>query len=514
MRVVYLENINDYKQYLNTTEETHIFVKDLTHRGIFILQEMIEANKNIYAGKLSRHKDNWFNFYITGNDSPKIKEYQWQNVKMRSYESLLGDHDYTKEQIEEALTYIYQNFQGMYGAIPSTPGSIVANYLKINSYMKYDATAVKFSHGAFQPGAINIMPQYINQCIRYETHLDIRQAYASIMKNNLFPIGEPEYIDSDVATKEEFDKLLNSPLNIIHIIGGIVKLKPNGFPLLQSNAQQKSILTDKKTLKTLILDEYNIEYDISELYDGLYLTTPAYQVLLQNYDIIEPLQVLDGIYWKQGQIGIGTNFINKIYELRTTTTNPALKNFAKLCNEYCAGMFERKFINEANPWQDLDGNKKKGIIKKSALNCSIGDFITDYLRLQISNILQLLPHDWIIGYDTDGIFIGQPREDIEPMVAHLLGNKPGQCHFDCEYEYVTHLANKQYYGFDTNGVIFGKIAGVNNGDEVAEKLLNHVDLQDITVVNYVWNKKDHKYNLVEQKAKLKLNIMEDERYYE
>ena len=98
----------------------------------------------------------------------------------------------------------------------------------------------------------------------------------------------------------------------------------------------------------MVLSEYNKIYDISELYDGLYLTSPAYEVLLENYEVIEPLQILDGIIWKETKQGIGANFIAKLYNLRMTTKNPALKSFAKLCNEYCAGMFQRKYVIEEN----------------------------------------------------------------------------------------------------------------------------------------------------------------------
>ena len=100
------------------------------------------------------------------------------------------------------------------------------------------------------------------------------------------------------------------------------------------------------------------------------------------------------------------------------------------------------------------GNKQKDSIKRKRLNCAIGDFITDYLRLEISQLLQKLPHDWIIGYDTDGIFINQSVENIEPLVKDILGDTPGFCHFDGIYRDVIHVANKQYYGYTVNGKIF------------------------------------------------------------
>ena len=502
MLITYLNNIEDYKKFLDVDEETYIYVKDLTHRGISILDEMKE-NKKLYVGKMTRHvKDNWFNYNICGAEAPEINEYQWKNVKMRSYEPLLGDKDYTEEQIVDALSYIYTNFPGTYGSLPRSPSSIVEHAMNVNKYMNCsNPIVIDFAHNAFQPGAVHILPQNINKKIKYETHLDIHQAYASIMSRNIFPVGDADYILSETATDEEFNFLFELP-SIIHICGGKVRLKATGFPLLQQSIKQKAASLSKWSRGTMTLSNYDEIYDIAELYDGIYLTSPAYQVLLENYEIVEPLQILDGVVWKETKQGIGANFIAKIYDLRMTTTNPALKSFAKLCNEYCAGMFQRKVIAEENAWIDLEGNKQKNSIKRKRLNCAIGDFITDYLRLEISHLLQKLPHDWIIGYDTDGIFINQPVENIEPLVEDILGDTPGFCHFDGIYRDVIHLANKQYYGYTIDGKIFGKLAGVIDGTKVAEQLLSGVPEDEIFTTNYVWNKSIKNYVLAETKAKI------------
>lgn len=502
MLITYLKNIEDYKKFLDTDEETYIFVKDLTHRGISILDEM-KQNKKLYIGKMTRHvKDNWFNYNICGSEVPEINEYQWKNVKMRSYESLLGDKEFTEEQIVDALSYIYTNFSGTYGSLPKSPSSIVEHALNVNKYMNSgDPIVLNFAHNAFQPGAVHILPQYINKKIEYETHLDIHQAYAAIMSSKQFPVGDAQYIEAATATEEEFEWLFSLP-SIVHICGGKVRLKENGFPLLQQNVKHKAASLSKWTRGTMVLSDYDTVYDLSEIYDGIYLTSPAYQVFIDNYDIIEPLEVLDGIVWKETKQGIGANFIAKLYDLRMTTTNPALKSFAKLCNEYCAGMFQRKYTFEENPWIDLDGTKKNSNIKRKKLNCFIGDFITDYLRLQISNLLQLLPHHWIIGYDTDGIFINKPVEKIYPLVKDVLGDTPGFCHFDGIYRDVIHVANKQYYGYTIDGKVFGKLAGVIDGVKVAEQLLKGVPQNEILTTTYVWNKNIKNYELAKSKAKI------------
>jgi len=267
---------------------------------------------------------------------------------MRSYEPLLGDKDYTEEQIVDALSYIYTNFPGTYGSLPKSPSSIVEHALNVTKYMNCsNPIVIEFAHNAFQPGAVHILPQNINKKMEYETHLDIHQAYAAIMSRKIFPVGNPDYIQAETATDEEFNSLFECPA-IIHLCGGKIKLKENGFPLLQQSQKQKAVSLNKWSRGTMVLSEYNKIYDISELYDGLYLTSPAYEVLLENYEVIEPLQILDGIVWKETKQGIGANFIAKLYNLRMTTTNPALKSFAKLCNEYCAGMFQRKYVIEEN----------------------------------------------------------------------------------------------------------------------------------------------------------------------
>ena len=494
MRIGYLSDISRYKDLLNTDEETYVFVKNLTYTGINIYKEMIKDNK-VYIGKMGNHvKDNWFNFKITGKESPEILEYKWKNITMRGYEPLLGDQDYTAEQIEDALVYIAQNFPGYHYSFARTPASIVKQALDPDKFMlTKDPKAIEFSYRAFQPGAIHVLPQYINKTIEYETHLDIHQAYSYIMMNEKFPCGTPVYTE-EIPTDDS--------LYIAHYIGGKIKLKKNGFPLIQGILERNPL--DEETKGTMIFADYDTVYDIADLPFGLYLTKPAREVLLENYDIIEPLEFLGAIMWPKAIMGIGKTFITKLYNLRTTTTNPALKNFAKMCNEYCAGMFERKLTAQTSYWEDLDGTKqdKKITYKRTKLDCSIGDFITDYLRLKISHTLQLLPHDWIIGYDTDGIFINQPVEKIEPLVKGLLGPQPGQFHFDGIYKQVKHLANKQYYGYTIDGKIFGKLAGVPNGDKVAAQLLNGANPDDIMVECYAWNQETNNYELTTKKANL------------
>ena len=493
MRIGYLDDITKYKDYLDLDEETYLFVKNLTYTGINIYKEMIKDNNKVYVGQLRKHvKDNWFNFKITGKETPEILEYRWKNVVMRSYEPLLGEGDYTPEQIEDALVYICQNFQGQYGSFAGTPSSIVEKALSITErYMKTNNhEVIEFSHRAFQPGAIHILPEFLNKTLDYETHLDIHQAYAYIIMNEKLPLGIPVYTEEIPA---------DNRLYIAHYIGGKIKLKKGGFPLIQKTMKMYSL--NQKDKDTMAFTDYNAVYDISELDYGLYLTKPAFEVLLENYDIIEPLEFLGAIVWPGYQTGIGQTFIKKLYDLRTTTTNPALKNFAKLCNEYCAGMFERKTAGGGGYWENLDGTKQEAR-KITKLNCSIGDFITDYLRLKISHTLQLLPHDWIIGYDTDGIFINQSVEKIEPLVKGLLGPQPGQFHFDGIYKQVKHLANKQYYGYTIDGKIFGKLAGVPNGDNIAAQLLNGANPDDIMVECYAWNQETNNYELTTKKANL------------
>lgn len=492
MRIYYLDDITKYKDYLDLDEETYIFVKNLTYTGINIYKEMIKNSNKVYIGQLRRHvKENWFNFKITGKETPEILEYRWKNVVMRSYEPLLGEGDYTPKQIQDALNYIYQNFPGQYGSFTGTPASIVQKELNPERYMiTNDKDILQFSHKAFQPGATHILPEFLNKTLDYETHLDIHQAYAHIIMNEKLPLGIPTYT-TEIPT--------DNRLYIAHYIGGKIKLKKGGFPLIQDTTKKYSL--KKKTKDTMVFSDYNTVYDIGDLIGGLYLTKPAFEVLLENYDIIEPLEFLGAIVWPGYQTGVGQTFIKKLYDLRTTTTNPALKNFAKLCNEYCAGMFERKTTGGGGYWEDLDGTKQERH-KITRLNCSIGDFITDYLRLKISHTLQMLPHDWIIGYDTDGIFINQPVEKIEPLVKHLLGPQPGQFHFDGIYKQVKHLANKQYYGYTIDGKIFGKLAGVPNGDNVAAQLLNGADPNDIMVECYAWNQETNNYELTTKKANL------------
>ena len=108
---------------------------------------------------------------------------------MRSYEPLLGDKDYTEEQIVDALSYIYTNFPGTYGSLPKSPSSIVEHALNVTKYMNCsNPIVIEFAHNAFQPGAVHILPQNINKKMEYETleiTKELREEVNSLVEEKL-----------------------------------------------------------------------------------------------------------------------------------------------------------------------------------------------------------------------------------------------------------------------------------------------------------------------------------------
>ena len=69
-------------------------------------------------------------------------------------------------------------------------------------------------------------------------------------------------------------------------------------------------------------------------------------------------------------------------------------------------------------------------------------------------------------------------------------------------QFHSNCGKKQYYGYTIDGEVFGKLAGVNDGAEVAKQLLNGVPEEEITTVSYVWNKEIKDYELTASKAKI------------
>lgn len=78
----------------------------------------------------------------------------------------------------------------------------------------------------------------------------------------------------------------------------------------------------------------------------------------------------------------------------------------------------------------------------------------------LDKLLHMLPHDKVIGYDTDCVFYEGTKNSLPYEVLDMFGPEMGQLHDDGFYVDVFHNASKSYYGFDAiTGEPFTKIAG-------------------------------------------------------
>ena len=451
--------------------DTYIFISDLTHNGgvELIKAALNDKNTTVYAGSARNKtkKQRWLQHMTYGAQSPTISSIKTSNgVWIIEYDKFDIQSPDTTERMEELAIELAKNFL-IDGKMPTTPGGIIKNRLSTlisevenrNGFKKEKMAQEEwfYTYKSMMGGAVyNMKCNDAYKLVPFETHIDVHQLYAHIMKTEVFPDlrrgykVEPGYVPHK--------------LGFYRIEGGEVRLKKDGFPLLSpltTNDMEEVECDREDYFKDWVKIPWNALCD-SDMY-----------VLFENYEV-RNLLITESMHYCYPLANYTWNgFIDFIYNQRLTTTGGA-KGLYKKLNEYMAGMFERKREASDGLWYDFSGPQPSKT-KYHGYNCGIGSFITAYGRRRLSALLHSFPFEKIIGFDTDCVFFAGKPEEVPAVVMKQFGDGMGQLHFDGIYHDVRHLAPKQYYGYDEDGEIFGKFSGVPNCDEVARELIENND---------------------------------------
>ena len=477
------------EQIFQLPNNTYIFIPDLTINGgiDLIKAALADPNTKVYAGDAKRktQKQRWLQHKTYGAHTPNVSYITTSNgVFIVEYTKYDTEYPENTERMQELAVELVKHFVSEDGKIPSTPGGIVRDRLSTlmsevenkKGFKREDMPEDEwyYTFKSMMGGAVyNMKCNGAYRLVPFETHIDVHQLYAHIMKTEVFP-------DLRRGYKIELGYVPHT-LGFYFIESGEVRLKENGFPLL-SPVRRNNMEELECDREDYFRDWVKIPWPV--------LCEPDMKTLFENYDV-RNLFISETMYYERPLANYNWNgFIDFIYNQRLTTTGGA-KGLYKKLNEYVAGMFERKQEEMGKIWYDFSGPKPSKT-KHHAFNCGIGSFITAYGRRRLSALLHSFPFEKIIGFDTDCVFFAGKPEEVPATVMKQFGDGMGQLHFDGIYHDVRHLAPKQYYGYDEDGEIFGKFSGVPNCDEVARELIANNDDLIMTMpeaITQKWNQK-------------------------
>ena len=487
------------KELYNLPRNTHIFIKHLEMNGGLELVDkaLKSADIIVYAKNVARKSAGvkWLQHDIMGSISPHLTLITLSNgVYIHNYD--IYDKDTGNAEPEDMMAVAEAIMEC---GFPRTPQECikkdptVASLLAMLSNPKEDERTLRDIARSLQGGACYIYQRAYEKPIPHEVHIDVHQMYKSIMTNKalFFPMGEPEVKDG------------YHPCNFgIYVIKyGECRLRKDGFPLFGGD---KALLSAKATNK-----ETHEWKDIVDVLGTRAINTVDWQTFLENYEVdygtLDFYRTIEYHMVRSGSSLFGRTAAS-FYDKRQKATNKHVKNFYKLVNEVCPGLFERTAQKIGHYWFDLSGPylTKKDPDKKKPVklyNAIIGSFITAYGRQLLNARLHELPHDRIVGYDTDGIFFAGTFDEIPfDFMVKYFGEEPGELHIDGDYDHVIHFAPRQYIGY-SDGEPFGKIAAVPNGDEIAAHMLK--DINDIPQSPFfLWDKGKQRYFTIWSSSKI------------
>ena len=455
MQILWHTQIKDLDYYFNCPD-SRIYIKDLAHQGPKLIKEAHERGIQIYHGDVRRksEKKKWIWHLSHGRStSPEVKKVQFSNgCWLLDYSNFDPDQDITEEEMKPVVDLIssYEHPITGCGVIKKLLRPGVATLVEKLAPVEWDCYHILKQ--AVRGGANHIL---LKDTIPYETHIDYHQMYAYVMTHFNFPCHSPK-------TKPGY---YPHPFGIYCIYSGTARLKPNGYPMLASKYGTKMAGADGEI--------FNVAAELGSLCD------PDLKLLFKHYDVYE-LTISETLYYEGSFVGENefAEVTNKIYNGRKTSTG-ALKRCYKLLNEYMAGFFERS-EKYSYRWTTFDAPDSRKLYKRT-YNPKVGIFILAYARQMLDRLLDMLPRNKVIGYDTDAVFFAGKPEDIPQIVHKCCGPNIGEFHFDAILKDVTHVASKHYYGYDLEkGEEFYKCSGVSKKGQVRK-----------------WNKQTLEYELKE-----------------
>lgn len=455
MQLLWHTKLKNLDYYLNCPD-SRIYVRDLAHQGPTLIKEAQQRGMKIYHGAVknkSKQKEWIWHLSYGRSTSPEVKKIQFHNnCWLLDYSNFDPNLDVEEEEMESVVNLIASYDH------PVTGCGVIKKLLKphiaslVEKFTEVEKEEFSTLQQALRGGANHILNK---ELIPFETHIDYHQMYAYVMTHFDFPMMGVKKVPGYYP----------HPLGIYKILHGKAQIKPNGYPLLCSKCGTKMAGADGEV--------FDLAKEIGSICE------PDLKLLFKHYNVYE-LGIAETLYYTvslSGEKEFG-EVTQKIYEGRKNNTS-TLKRCYKLLNEYMAGYFERT-LKVSYRWTTFDAPDSNKLYRK-LFNPKVGIFILAYARQMLDRLLDMLPKDKVIGYDTDAVFFAGQPEDIPEIVHKCCGPEIGQFHFDAVLKDVTHVASKHYYGYDLEkGEDFYKCSGMSKSGQVRR-----------------WNKKTLEYELRE-----------------
>ena len=288
-----------------------------------------------------------------------------------------------------------------------------------------------FIRKAYTGGVCMVAPKYKGVELHNVYCYDVNSMYPSVMLQELLPYGAPVYYKG----KYEEDKAF--PLYIQHL-KVCMKVKDGKYPSVMRRVMFR------------VNNEYIEDTGVDMV--ELYLAKPDYELMLNQYDILD-IEYLDGYKFK-GSNKIFEKYITTNYELKCNNTG-AIKQLAKLRLNSLYGKFaSNPRRSTIQPYID-----ENGVVKFIVLNHYLVDpiytavsvFTTAYAHVKLFDAIER-NHDIFVYCDTDSIHTVGKAQGI-PIDEQLIGAWKEEKYY---YDFKA-LAQKTYMGIGEKTYI--KVAG-------------------------------------------------------
>lgn len=441
MEVICNTYIKDPEFYFNM-KPTRVYVCDLTHQAPSFVKKAKDSGATVYGGKGRRGQGKWISVLTTGSSSPKTYWIKLSNgVEIIDYSGFDTNKDFVNEEEMARIIGCAHNFEP---SLEWATANRMVEY-KLDDFLEFQCSLSDFEKAyydfldvALRGGANHVMKNQQN--IIRETHVDYHQLYASVMKAERFPCGDPIMVDGYYPN--EFAIYALEP-------GCMARVKKDGYPIIPIGQD------------TTGMAGANGEwFDAGQVVQ--FICDPDLQTMLENYEFKDnEVRIAATLYYPDTFSGaeyFGST-IDEIYENRLKYKGQPEERFFKILNEVMPGHFERRTYHGDFWKKDFTPNTSHTVTR---YNPKIGIFITAYGRQRLNWLLHQFDHDKVVGYDTDCVFFAGTMNAIPQSVKDKFGDLPGQLHEDGIYRDVFHKASKSYWGFNAiTGEAFTKIAGTS-----------------------------------------------------
>ena len=456
-------------EIFNNTDIQYYYIEDLEHIAPTLIKAFQKAGYLIYGQAGRRPKNGkWISVCATGIQSPTVF---W--IKTSDGATLLNYSSFDtqkrgvpEEEMEKIITQVHsfmsreEKWTTSNNLIKYKIGTMLESQCELFDIEEKNYYYLTL---AMKGGANHVMK--LQRKLPIELHLDYHQIYGYVMANEEFPMGKPEI-------KQGFHP---HPFAIYQFgEGTYARLKKNGFPIIpKSLGEQGMVGADGEWFDAGLEIPFICDVDLNTMTNNYEFANNKVNIVSTMY---YPKSFKGSVYFKP--------IINEIYTKRKQFKGQPEERFFKILNEVLPGHFERRSYHGGFWVKNFQPNSNPRQVAR--YNPKVGIFITAYARRMLDKLLHMLPHDKVIGYDTDCVFYEGTKNSLPYEVLDMFGPEMGQLHDDGFYVDVFHNASKSYYGFDAiTGEPFTKIAGLSKDGKA-----------------WSWNKELREFELKEVKGGL------------